>query len=509
MLSPADVQSGSRVVFWTRSCLGTICAVMVVWFLANIYEGRQNIGHEASVEARHQAKLFADQVSRGLHSLESALSIVAGRVDSRGMAYFESPEGSQLLNDMAHAVPLDTIFWVFRPNGVAIAASIDIRQTTVKIADRDYYKKMVSTPGSELVVGKPVTGKVSAAVILPIARSVRGANGELVALVSTSLRLSSVNDAYRSFLSGGLNTMELKRADTGEQVFSITEFDDATGDASDRRRADVEGERVYATERIEGYPLVSHVGVNTAPWTERWRREAILQAVWLSVGLLLAGLLYWTVVREARVLGKNAVLLTEVHHRVKNNLAIIQSLLVMEASRAPPEARRGYDDSVARVEAMGLVHNLVYDHQRFEGIALDDYLRRLCAAIGGPGRRLRISVDADPIQVPLDTAVPLALITNEIITNSIKHAARPDVEGQAVVTLRRRSKHLMLSIWDNGPGLPENVIKGLSDELGLKIVRQLTRQLKGDSWFDNEGGARFTLVFDDPLSTGWTSARRS
>lgn len=498
MLSPADVQSGSRMVFWTRSCLGTICAVMVIWFLANIYDGRQNIGNEASVEARHQAKLFADQVSRGLHSLDNVLTTVAGRVENRGIAYFETPEGSQLLRDMAGAVPLDTIFWVFQPNGVAIAASIDISKTTVKIADRDYYKKIVSTPGTELVVGKPVTGKVSGAVILPIARAVRSPTGDLVAIVSTSLRLSSVNEAYRSFLTGGLNTMELKRADTGEQVFSITEFDD--GDGADRRPSDVAGERVHASERIDGYPLVSHVGVYTAPWTGRWKREVILQGVWLTVGLLLSFLLYWTVVREARVLGKNAVLLTEVHHRVKNNLAIIQSLLIMEANRAPPEARRGYDDSVARVEAMGLVHNLIYDHQRFEGIALDDYLRRLCAAIGGPDKRLHITIDAAPIEVPLDTAVPLALITNEIITNSIKHAAKPDRDGEVVVTLRRRSKHLMLSIRDNGPGLPENAINGLSDQLGLKIVRQLTRQLKGDSWFDNEDGARFTLVFDDPLT---------
>lgn len=477
------------MVVWARACLGAISLVMVAAFAFNLYDGQKSGKSEAATEANHHAMLVANQVSRDLHSLEQALNILSARIARDGIDFFRTPEGDRLLRDMVRAVPLDTIFWVFHPNGTALATTIDTRGNEVKIADRDYYKKIVSGTSNELVIGSPVTGKVSGVTILPIAKAIRGPGGQLVSIVSTSLRLSSVDEAYRGFLLSGKNAVTLKRADTEETIYRLN---GAVG-------ADIpDHQRVYAAHQVHGYPLLSSAGVDIAPWRERWKREAGLHGAWLGVGLLLTSLLYWAVVREARILGRNAVLLTEVHHRVKNNLAIVQSLLVLEANRAPPEARKGYRDSVARVEAMGLVHHLVYDHQEFEGIALDDYLPRLCAAICGSTSNLHIMVKADPIGVPLDIAVPLALIMNEVITNSLKHAQVPDKDGKVAVILRARDKDVMLTIEDNGPGLPDEVIKGNSASLGLQIVRELTRQINGTGWFDNAGGTRFTLLFNRP-----------
>lgn len=488
MLSAMDTRSSARMILWTRLCIGAICAIMIAAFLFSIYDGRRNIEKEAAAEAQHQARLLSDQISRALRSLDQALNIISGRVQSNGMAFFAGPQGSQLLVDMARAVPLDTSFWVFHPNGVALAASIDTKGGTVRITDRDYYKKLLEKTADEVVIGAPVTGKVSGAVILPIARGVRNDRGGMVAIVSTSLRLTSVDEAYRGFLGSGENTIELKRIGTEETIFRIGTPPKDTA----------EGDRIQASEPIQGYPLLSTAGVHVRPWKDRWKREVMLHGSWLAVGLFLTVLLYWTVVREARVLGKNAVLLTEVHHRVKNNLSIIQSLLMLESNRAPPEARQGYKDSVARIEAMGLVHHLIYDHQRFEGIVLDHYLPRLCSAICRSADGLQITIDSDPIEVPLDTAVPLALIMNEVINNSLKHARLPEVASRIGVTLRCRPKDVLLTIEDNGPGLPDEVIKGNTASLGLQIVRELTRQINGTCWFENGDGARFKLLFDPP-----------
>lgn len=490
MPSSTDIRPGSTMVLWTRACLGAISLIMVAAFTFNIYDGRRIGKAEAAVEANHHAMLVASQLSRDLHSLEQVLNILANRIERDGTDFFETPEGSRLLKDMAGAAPLDTIFWVFHPNGTAVATSIDTGGNEVRISDRDYYKKLTAGMSAELVIGTPVTGKVSGVTILPIARSVRNQNGQLVSIVSSSLRLSSVYAAYQGFVLDGRNTIALRRADTEETVFRL----------SGPHYAGSDEERVFASERVDGYPLLSTAGVHIGPWQERWERDGMLHSAWLAIGLLLTALLYWAVVRESSILGKNAVLLTEVHHRVKNNLAIVQSLLLLEANRAPPEARKGYRDSVARVEAMGLVHHLVYDHQKFEGIALNNYLPRLCAAICGSTRNLEIIVKADPIEVPLDTAVPLALIMNEVITNSLKHAQMPDKGGKVAVILRARDKDVMLTIEDNGPGLPDEVIKGNTASLGLQIVRELTKQINGTGWFDNAGGTRFTLLFNCPHS---------
>lgn len=488
MPSSTDMRPGSRMVLWARACLGAIALIMVVAFIVNVYDSQRNGRSEASIEADHYAILVASQLSRDLHSLEQALNVLAGRIERDGTDFFKTPAGGRLLRDLASASSLDTIFWVFHPNGLALATSIDTGGSEVRISDRDYYKKLTAGMSPELVIGTPVTGKISGVTILPIARGVRNQHGQLVAIVSTSLRLSSVYEAYQGFLLDKQNSIALRRADTEETVFRLSGPQDDSDD----------GERVFASQRVHGYQLLSTAGVHIGPWRERWERDAMLHSAWLAVGLLLTALLYWAVVREANVLGKNAVLLTEVHHRVKNNLAIVQSLLLLESNRAPPEARKGYRDSVARVEAMGLVHHLVYDHQKFEGIALNHYLPRLCAAICGSTSDLQIIVKADPIEVPLDTAVPLALIMNEVITNSLKHAQTPDKDGKVAVILRARDKDVMLTIEDNGPGLPDEVIRGNSASLGLQIVRELTRQINGTGWFDNVGGTRFTLLFNNP-----------
>ena len=169
---------------------------------------------------------------------------------------------------------------------------------------------------------------------------------------------------------------------------------------------------------------------------------------------------------------------------------------MLEANLVPPEARRGYQDSIARIEAMGLVHKLLYQTQEFEGMDAAEYLRRLCDGLASAGtRHIQITAEADLLEVDLDTAIPLALIINELVTNALKHAFPNTEKGEVRVRLLRDGPDVTLLVQDNGCGLAAEMDAARSKGLGLRLVAQLTEQLNGSLAVKNDGGAAFTVAF--------------
>ena len=211
-------------------------------------------------------------------------------------------------------------------------------------------------------------------------------------------------------------------------------------------------------------------------------------------------------------LREKEVLLKEIHHRVKNNLQIISSLLMMQSDQMPSEdARRMMHESVYRVRSMALIHQLFYGSESLEKIDLGAYAKGLSSSLAGVlAPAARITVVAENITVPVDIAVPLGLILNELLTNAFKYGlpttddallkAHASGLSDVRVEVSVDGGMLRVAVMDSGPGLPDNVDVATAGTLGLQLVRSLTRQLRGTLTLMRRPEAGITLTFALPTS---------
>jgi two-component sensor histidine kinase len=201
-----------------------------------------------------------------------------------------------------------------------------------------------------------------------------------------------------------------------------------------------------------------------------------------------------------QALEAKTVLLHEVDHRVKNNLQLISSLLQLQARRTADETtRQAVRGILERVNAIGAVHRRLFqggDVQRFD---LAEFVRDLAGDLAASARRddIQLKLDLDPVAVPAAQAAPLALIVNELISNALKHAF-PDRPGQVEVSIRRTPQGVVLTVADDGMGLPEGGPKGF----GSTIVQLLCQQVKAKlAYEDAAPGARVTVALPLELAS--------
>jgi two-component sensor histidine kinase len=203
-----------------------------------------------------------------------------------------------------------------------------------------------------------------------------------------------------------------------------------------------------------------------------------------------------------REIAEKEVLLKEVHHRVKNNLAVIISLLRMQSSRiVDPPAKEALQDCHDRVKAMALVHELLYQSEDLAAIPLASYARALSdnlmqmMSAGQKGTGTRVIIDAEGVRLPIDQAMPCGLILNELITNALKYAF-PDREGgQIHISARLNGGGVFeLGVQDDGVGLPPNFNLEHCNNLGFRIISALVEhQMEGHWEARNANGARFSI----------------
>ncbi|MEK0082793.1 sensor histidine kinase [Benzoatithermus flavus] len=202
--------------------------------------------------------------------------------------------------------------------------------------------------------------------------------------------------------------------------------------------------------------------------------------------------------RLRTALHEKEVLLREVHHRVKNNLQVVASLLTLQASRTDPALKHSFQASLERIRAMGRVHEQLYraeDASCFDPAA---YIRTICADLGeiyGSDGRITWRVEARaPVRIPLDTATPLALIVNEVISNAYKHAFPDGRRGEIQVIIGEVEAGTLIEIRDNGVGLPDGREVGDGPSMGWRLVQLLAQQIDATATFLSDGGTRFSLV---------------
>ena len=200
-------------------------------------------------------------------------------------------------------------------------------------------------------------------------------------------------------------------------------------------------------------------------------------------------------------LQQKELLLSEVHHRVKNNMQVIHSLLDLQALKIhDKDLVDVLRDSQNRIRSMSLIHQTLYQSQDFAQVDfqrfLGELLPHLSESYGALSRRVRIDVRAQDVRLPIHEAIPCGLIVNELVSNALKHGFADDRSGSVLVEIRQHPDQVVeLSISDDGCGMPDDTDLARSDSLGLQLVRLLTRQLHGQLDLQRSHPTRFQLRF--------------
>jgi PAS domain S-box-containing protein len=202
------------------------------------------------------------------------------------------------------------------------------------------------------------------------------------------------------------------------------------------------------------------------------------------------------------------ILLRELHHRVKNNMQVISSLLNLQANHtSDPVAREMFRETQRRIRSMALVHEQLYQSANLSRINFASYLDHLSSHLfqscGVSTHRVKLKKQTEEIFLEVNTAIPLGMIFNEILTNSLKHAFPGEREGEIRITLTRvEANRCLLEVADNGVGLPEDFSLEESQTLGLQIVHTLSQQIQAEIKIDRSQGTSFQIFFSCPLEPG-------
>lgn len=272
--------------------------------------------------------------------------------------------------------------------------------------------------------------------------------------------------------------------------------------STEKRRSVDELRLKYETEKKNSE--ISTLMMEKKVQDENLRTQRILgYALFAILGLVLvATVILWRNYRQKKKSEREKeILLKEIHHRVKNNLQTISSLLSLQSYNiADPGVKIAVKESQERVKSMALIHQMLYQQEKLSEIDFGLYLQRLAESVssgyGDKAATISYHVDCNNVALDIDTAIPLGLIANELIVNAYKYAFTGKTSGNILISLSRNSNNKCLfRIKDNGIGIPGHISPEGAGTLGLRLVSLLVRQIKGAIVFSGVNGTEITITF--------------
>ena len=301
----------------------------------------------------------------------------------------------------------------------------------------------------------------------------------------TDPRTAPIQDAYRTIGIGATIAVPLFRDGRLALILAVS----------------TPGPRTWSSREVI---LVRSAAERTWLWFERQRIEESLRAREADLHILNSEL-------EARVTARTAalssiakereVLLQEVHHRVKNNLQVVSSLINMQMRQVSDKAAASaLAECRARIETIGLIHASLYQTNDYARVPFSEYARDLVSNLlhvtGASSGLVDVEVDLDTVALPVDRAIPCGLILNELITNAIKHAFGDGQSGTIHISLKRATDGaIVLTVRDDGIGLPTNFSLSRLESMGMQLVATLVDQLDGTLEIIRAGGTAFVITF--------------
>ncbi len=233
-------------------------------------------------------------------------------------------------------------------------------------------------------------------------------------------------------------------------------------------------------------------------------QEKEKQLTFSIIGLIIFSiLLVIVIISRKKVKEKNKeneLLLGEIHHRVKNNLQVISSLLsLQERNITDKTAKAAIIEGKERVQSMGLIHKLLYQKNRFSGIDMNEYVQKLIDGLldsfGKSKDEMELDIDFKRINLDVDTAVPIGLILNELVINCLKYAYEGIDKPSLSIKIKEENEQLILQVEDNGVGEVSNVLEAKS--FGMKLIRSLSKQISGVLEVEKHVGLCFRIRIND------------
>ncbi|MEQ9232275.1 MAG: histidine kinase dimerization/phosphoacceptor domain -containing protein, partial [Cyclobacteriaceae bacterium] len=346
-------------------------------------------------------------------------------------------------------------------------------------------------------------------------------------------------DYSDNIFSFGFTGLDYDLSQNSEYAYRLTGFDKNWTITDDQRRLVTytnispgeyrfEVKKLKINKQMGSYTAFKKLTIRPPWWMTWWFRTAAISACFLA----LSGVYNWrlssirmqkktleeTVERRteqlrlsneqiekdkaliSKSLAERESLLKEIHHRVKNNLQIIASLLYLQSGKFEDEDyKKVLEEGQGRVRSMALIHQKLYENEDLKSIPFDEYLTELVteirASFGAEMKKVSININAENIQFDIDTAIPLGLIVNEMATNAFKYAFEGLASGSFSISIYREENMYNIKIQDDGKGIPEAVDLRKAKSLGLRLVRMLSQQLEGEFQFQTTNGTSFELKF--------------
>ncbi|MFT6807936.1 MAG: two-component sensor histidine kinase [Saprospiraceae bacterium] len=290
---------------------------------------------------------------------------------------------------------------------------------------------------------------------------------------------------------------------TSKALFYYEKYTDDLVETRDEKIANLETEAVIKYETGKKDEAIAHQKMEL-------KRKSTTQRIYIGIvallGSLLTGLLF--LFRKKKKITadlelknrENEVLMKEIHHRVKNNLQILSSLLSLQSDNEEDQTIVGaLQESRSRVESMGLIHQKLYTRDNLTAIKMEEYVKELCDHLvetySSNEKTVTIDSSVEVNLADVETAIPLGLIINELITNSMKYAFEENRRGAIQVHLWEEGTELKLVVSDNGQTIKEKEVSASSTKFGTRLIKILSKKLKGKIEVSREQGYKTSITF--------------
>jgi two-component system NtrC family sensor kinase len=517
------------------SIVGPAVIAALVVFHQYHHAEREAYGH-----VRYTLGLLHEHAQRVFEIYDLVMDRAADRIRDLGWEEIRAraPALHQDFNRIVTGVEQVGSLFLVDPTGRLAVSAIATPTPDLQSTDRDYFRAHVDEDRGTFVDGA-VLSRLSGRVVFNLSERKPSADGSFNGVIA----LVSEQDYWLKFY-GSLNAnlapsvslvraegdtlvrfprLEFGQARPSEQFMqSIREKDEGYYEITSR--AD-NSRRIIGYRKLAQFPVYVVYTVSKDAVLASWRFEALMIAlaaacaslVLLTITFLLRQRmrLEWHLQAAlsdanrnleanvahrteelSRALREKEILLREVHHRVKNNLQMIASMIRIVGRSQPPKTRPVLEDVTRRIVAVGQVYDQIHKADDLARLQLGAYLQSVCDqlsyAFGHKGVSLR--TELEPIMVDIDTALPAGLIAQELVSNAFKHGLSPEGKGEISVSLKRTGDLGVLTVRDSGAGL-----RAMPDSpgMGLKLVERLALQIDGILKKKDRpgGGAQFRLIF--------------
>ena len=513
--------------------IGLFCSVLIVATIIGLaFNARHQLYRDATDEARTSAFFLADHASRLFEASDFVINEAIAAVEN--MSWPEIAESRPVfdrLQALSDRLPYVEAIWLNDDTGQLRLSTVQFPTPPSNAADRDFFRAHVG-PTNDLYVSSILVGRVTGKPSFLLSRRVTHPGGALAGVASVTAELDYFTSFYGSlklpyapiitlFRFQDMGVLASHPPSTGQQMRHAAALARAIEENPFTGLVFDDGGATLSYHKVAELPVYVGVTIPAASLHRLWRGQLAVYGLLGGVALLALAALTLFAFRQARRVAlaqgelenrvnartadladantELATLFQEVHHRVKNNLQVVTSLLRLQQMRVEsPHARAALQDSIDRIHAMGLVHQLLYSKQELSQVDFAEYaaaLTRQLVEAYGMEDQVDVAVGGEPVRFDLDTAIPVALIVNEVVSNALKHGFPDGRKGRIAIDLHRQGADNILAVRDDGVGLPPDLDWTRTQSLGLRIVRSLSTQLGGTPEFAADAGTAFTLRF--------------